>query len=261
MLILSLFPGVDMLGYAFALEGYCVVRGPDIIYGQDIRDFIPPPDVFYGVIGGSPCQDFSAARRDPPTGYGLEMLAQFARVVLRARPNWWLLENVPAVPDIRIEGYPLHQRLDIKASEFGLSQTRLRHYQFGAGASNRPLLLPRQNLDGSHPTVLAHDKRPLEQMCQLQGFPPERLEYLPFTEKGKRIVIGNGVPVPVGRALARAIRDGGEGRPCACSCGRVVTGRQQSALPACRKRRQRQRENPIPALHFIPSDFVTISRP
>jgi hypothetical protein len=31
-LVLSLFPGIDLLGHGFELEGFCVVRGPDVIY-------------------------------------------------------------------------------------------------------------------------------------------------------------------------------------------------------------------------------------
>lgn len=96
-LVLSLFPGLDLLGRGFELEGFSVVRGPDIIYGGDIRRFHVPAGRFDGVIAGSPCPDFSRARRAPPSGLGLELLAEFVRVVREASPAWWWLENVPAV--------------------------------------------------------------------------------------------------------------------------------------------------------------------
>lgn len=80
-LLLSVFPGIDLLGRAFEGEGFCVVRGPDLIFGGDIRRFNPPAQVFEGVIGGSPCQDFSTARRSAPTGECLEMLEEFKRVL------------------------------------------------------------------------------------------------------------------------------------------------------------------------------------
>ena len=51
-LVLSIFPGIDLFGRAFEEKGYCVVRGPDILWGGDIRTFHPPPGVFEGVIGG-----------------------------------------------------------------------------------------------------------------------------------------------------------------------------------------------------------------
>ena len=54
-LVLSLFPGIGMLDHAFELEGFCTVRGPDVLWGGDIRRFHPPAGVFDGVIGGDPC--------------------------------------------------------------------------------------------------------------------------------------------------------------------------------------------------------------
>ncbi|MCX6902818.1 MAG: DNA cytosine methyltransferase, partial [Verrucomicrobia bacterium] len=103
--MLSLFPGIDLLGRGFELEGFCIVRGPDLLWGGDIRAFHPPAGRFEGVIGGSPCQDFSRARRNEPSGQGLAMLAEFVRVVETARPEWFLLENVPTVPSVAAAGY------------------------------------------------------------------------------------------------------------------------------------------------------------
>jgi hypothetical protein len=65
-LVLSLFPGIDLLGRGFELEGFSIVRGPDLIFGGDVRTFSVPRGRFDGVIGGSPCPDFSRARRAPP---------------------------------------------------------------------------------------------------------------------------------------------------------------------------------------------------
>jgi hypothetical protein len=52
VLVLSIFPGIDGLGRAFEELGYCVVRGPDVLWGGDVRRFHPPAGVFAGVIGG-----------------------------------------------------------------------------------------------------------------------------------------------------------------------------------------------------------------
>lgn len=60
-LVLSLFPGIGLLDMAFCEEGFCVVRGPDLLWGGDIRKFHPPAGRFDGVIGGPPCQ-FAIAR-------------------------------------------------------------------------------------------------------------------------------------------------------------------------------------------------------
>lgn len=69
---LSVFSGIDLLGMGFEAEGFCVVSAGDLAFGRDVRKFRPPPGVFTGVIGGPPCQDFSAARRSAPIldGYG-----------------------------------------------------------------------------------------------------------------------------------------------------------------------------------------------
>ena len=99
-LVLSLFPNVGLLDMAFEELGFCVLRGPDLLWGGDIRRFNPPAGVFWGVIGGPPCQDFSSLRRIAPTGYGVEMLEQFARCVTEAQPEWWLMENVARVPSV-----------------------------------------------------------------------------------------------------------------------------------------------------------------
>jgi DNA (cytosine-5)-methyltransferase 1 len=46
----------------------------------------------------------------------------------------------------------------------------------------------------------------LADICRLQGLPEDFAADLPFTMHGKRRVIGNGVPLPMGRAVARAVR-------------------------------------------------------
>lgn len=131
-LVLSLFPGIDLLGRGFEEIGFCVVRGSDMIFGDDVRRFSPPAGRFSGVIGGPPCQDFSRAKNGMVrSDYGREMPAEFERVILAAEPDWWLMENVERVPDVKIDGYNW-QRLDMWAHEFGLKQRRLRHFQFGS---------------------------------------------------------------------------------------------------------------------------------
>lgn len=248
-LILSLFPGVDLFGRAFELEGFCVVRGPDRILGGDIRAFHPVPGRFDGVIGGPPCPDFSRARRGPPSGYGLEMLAEFARCVAQAAPAWWLMENVPAVPDLVIPGYS-HQRLDLDPRDFGGRQSRLRHFQFGSRDSPR-LIVDRSVTARVHvePCALASEgqrsnRRSWDRYCALQGL-DEPLDLSEFTLSGRYRLVGNGVHIGVGRALARAVLALGvtDQAVCACGCGRLVSGRRTYAGQSCRKRAQRKRDS------------------
>jgi DNA (cytosine-5)-methyltransferase 1 len=49
-------------------------------------------------------------------------------------------------------------------------------------------------------------RMPMSEMCRLQGLPEDFLEHAPFTADGKRQIIANGVPIPMGRAIAKAVK-------------------------------------------------------
>ena len=257
-LILSIFPGIDLLGRGFEAEGFCVVRGPDLIWGGDIRKFHVPPGRFDGLIGGSPCPDFSSLRRVEPSGNGLEMLGEFKRIAEEGQFPWWLLENVPRVPSIDpFGGYELIQRIDVDGRECGCRQRRLRHFQFGS-LINRPLAVTRHRLRNAVTDQAAATategrragRRDWPAFCALQGFEP--LEFPGLSVVAKYAAVGNGVPFQMGRMLARSINDWIESRGlgpmgvpvtlCACGCGRPVEGKRTYALPCCRKRMQRLRD-------------------
>lgn len=246
-MVLSLFPGADLLGRGFEAEGFCVVRGPDLLWGGDIRDFHPPPGAFAGVIGGSPCQDFSGARRTPETGHGLEMLAEFGRCVGEAAPLWFLLENVPGVPSIAVPGYSV-QRFNLNAAECGGRQYRLRTFQFGSRDATC-LVVDRGDTPGKvERSCMATEagkpgRRGFADFCELQGL-PRNFDLPGLSMAAKYRAVGNGVPVFMARVLARAVRNRSESRfvtLCRCGCGRRVTGRQLSATAGCRKRIERSR--------------------
>lgn len=267
--MLSLFPGAGLLDHGFTQAGFAVVRGPDLLLGQDIRTFTLAgiESRFDGIIGGPPCQDFSRARRQPPSGHGTAMLIEFRRLVTEAQPEWWLLENVPGVPTVSIAGYS-HQRFNLFASDVGLHHRRNRSFQFGA-RSGPPLTISRvseSQLETAALPKLAEESRNLlsqsaavsptplastsvrknfADYCEAMGLP--RSFRLPgLSRRAMFRAIGNGVPVPMGYAVACAIRDRRvtqNDRPCPCDCGRRLTGRQQSASAACRKRMQRRRSH------------------
>lgn len=249
-LVLSLFPGIDLLGRGFEAEGFSVVRGPDLIYGGDVRAFHVPPGRFDGVIGGPPCQDFSRARRSAPTGNGVAMLDEFRRLVTEARPAWWLMENVAAVPDVRIDGYSW-QRIDLDARDCGLEQSRLRHFQYGHRDGLVPVIRRQSRAPGpSQPCCVASEaarvgRRTWSDFCALQGLPRD-FELPGMSVEARYRAVGNGVPVPMARTLARAILDAIPPlgvRLCACGCARILAGaKQELATPACRKRVQRRRD-------------------
>lgn len=255
-MLLSLFPGVDLFGRAFEAEGFSVVRGPDVLWGGDVRTFHPDPWFFAGVFGGTPCQDFSSLRRTRAGGYGLEMLGEFRRVVLEAGPEWWLLENVPRVPDLRIDGYNW-QRVDVNQGWYS-GVSRLRHFQFGS-RSGRVLDIPRGGVvRGLEPAALGHDWRGFAEVCRLQGL-PVGFDLPALTIAAKIKAVGSGVPIVLGRVVARAVRrayglqvlgedpeycfDGLAERRCGCGCGRRVEGKAAYAGVACRQRAHRQRQD------------------
>lgn len=245
-LVLSLFPGIDLLGRGFEDCGYCVVRGPDLIYGGDIRSFHAPRAVFKGIIGGSPCQDFSRARRCAPTGNGLAMIAEYLRIVTEADPDWFLLENVPGVPSVTHRGYQV-QRFNLNAKEVGCAQNRLRCFQFGF-KSGFPLVIHRgQPVGAVSPCVLASEgkspRRGWSQFCELQGLPVD-FDLPDMSRIGKYRAVGNGVPIPMARVVATAIQRQPVTlqRVCICNCGRPVRPNQVLATAACRKREQRRRD-------------------
>lgn len=249
--ILSLFPGIDLFGRGFEAEGFCVVRGPDLIFGGDIRGFHVPSSVISGIIGGSPCQEFSGLFRGEVTGYSVEMLNEFLRVVGEAQPDWFLLENVPRVPTVTVDGYRM-QRIDLDAREVGSQQRRLRHFQFGSRHGmvitvTRQAVTAQVTDQAAHRTALAWEgrhgnRRGWPEFCQLQGLPRD-FSLPSFTRQAAYRAVGNGVPVPMARALAKAVlaaRHWSAVKLCACSCGREVTGRAILATVACRQRVSRR---------------------
>jgi DNA (cytosine-5)-methyltransferase 1 len=146
-LVLSLFPGIDLLGLAFEREGWCVVRGPDPITGGDIREFHPPAGVFDGLIGGPPCQIFSILKRlNPLAGekWG-NLIPEFERAVAEAQPRWFVMENVPQAPEPVIPGYRVRS-LILNNRWRGEIQDRERRFSFGT-ADGRQLFVETEALE------------------------------------------------------------------------------------------------------------------
>jgi DNA (cytosine-5)-methyltransferase 1 len=284
-LVLSLFPGIGLLDMAFETEGFCVVRGPDLLWGGDIRTFHPPAGRFEGVIGGPPCQSFSplanlvrARGYEPKFG---NLIPEYERCVTEAMPGWFLMEEVPQAPAPAVPGYAVHAFTMCNSSldagdGYGLEQERLRRFSFGVlGARARDLRehiqLAALRLPRASPTVTqshinnteeakgrirentlvwnpapgqrsrtqavladrravpvaiggsgkrkatvtnrrgkdsrGHGERySIDEAVRLQGLPPRFLEHAPFTMGGKLKTVANGVPIPMGRAIARAVK-------------------------------------------------------
>lgn len=150
-LLLSLFPGLGLLDMAFEEEGFCVVRGPDVLWGGDIRRFHPPAGKFDGIIGGPPCQSFSslahlvrANGHEPKFG---NLIPEFERCVVESQCDWFLMENVPQAPTPTVAGYAVKDCLINNAwldagDGYGCEQERKRRFSFGVrGAGPAPNLM------------------------------------------------------------------------------------------------------------------------
>lgn len=239
-LVLSLFPGIGLLDMAFEEEGFCVVRGPDVLWGGDIRRFHPPADRFQGVIGGPPCQCFSTVANlvrargyEPRFG---NLIPEFERVVQEAGVDWFLMENVPAAPEPCISGLAVHSFMWNNAwipgeDGFGEEQSRKRRFSFGVRGEDlvdirrwlpqAAFELPKGGTvtqytpDNSQeakrrvqrPTVCSMTRYKLAEACRLQGLPEDFLGDAPFTQQGKMKAVANGVPLSMGRAVAHAVKE------------------------------------------------------
>jgi hypothetical protein len=65
----------------------------------------------------------------------------------------------------------------------------------------------RYGSDGKEKPQWKHNRpRDIHTMLQLQGFPPTMLDKCPLTIDGKRVVLANGVPLPMGIAIAQAVK-------------------------------------------------------
>jgi len=231
-LVLSLFPGIGLLDMAFEEEGFCVVRGPDVLWGGDIRNFHPPAKRFDGVIGGPPCQAFSRlAHMVRHNGYEPKfgnLIPEFERCVLESQPQWFVMENVPDAPLPEVDGYGVHSFL-LNNRQLGEKQNRVRRWSFGWRGERRVLMVEtecfenpefeyaavggggggsRQGSGGRATTTMPfNDKstRSFDAIKQSQGLPPD-FDLPPFTVAAKCKAIGNGVPLLMGRAIAAAAK-------------------------------------------------------
>jgi DNA (cytosine-5)-methyltransferase 1 len=226
MLVLSLFPGIGLLDRAFELEGFCVVRGPDLLWGGDVRNFRPPVEPFDGVIGGPPCKRYSQASGG--TSHADDLIPEFERVVCEACPRWFVMENVVEAPIPAARDF-VAQAVIVENRDCGGVQKRVRRFTFGwSGAMPPPSFATEWWAEPASseyaPTVTGNatiyagakpwnprasrssrSRSYLARAIELQGL-PKSYELPGFTVAGAIEAVANGVPLPMGRAVARAVK-------------------------------------------------------
>jgi len=173
------------------------------------------------------------------------LIPEFVRVVNEAQPAWFLMENVVDVPPDCwpvVTGYQ-HSSLVLNNRWLpGASpQNRQRRFWFGcrekyidlmkyidfavfepleweyavtaAGSGGGAPVPVRQLAGGELKAALRQPKsrpntRTVQEYLTLQGLPADLFDKnTPFTVAGQRMMIGNGVPLPMGRAIAKAIKE------------------------------------------------------
>jgi DNA (cytosine-5)-methyltransferase 1 len=227
-LVLSLFPGIGLLDQAFEEEGFCIVRGPDLIWGGDVRRFYPPAGRFDGVIGGPPCQRHGGLGKVNIARWGddsvmPDMIPEFVRCIEAARPDWFLMENVPGAPIPQPGRYLVSHRI-CDNRWVGGEQQRRRRFTFGVSDTWWDAQFPASEFsfhiqgEALEPvdrvaTVISTgqngkggSRASIEAMARAQGIDPARFENSPFSTTELRRAIANGVPLPMGRAVARAVK-------------------------------------------------------
>jgi DNA (cytosine-5)-methyltransferase 1 len=149
------------------------------------------------------------------------MIPEFTRCVREARPTWFLMENVKRAPVPFVAGYAVQPQI-VDANWFGADQQRIRRFTYGSNDGSR-LALESLALHciPKHMTVTTSRqewdklrKRPRStastvkwpSALEAQGLPADFLDDAPFTSWGKWQVVGNGVPLPMGRAVAKAVK-------------------------------------------------------
>lgn len=173
--MLELFPGTGLFGRAFEALGATVVRGPDILWGSDVRNFHGFEGAFDGIIGGPPCQ--FASRAAVAGTSAANLIPEFVRIVQECQPRWAVMENVrEALPHAPKWDYVFLRDFDCG----GFTHRRRGFWFYGMDAPPAPekregtpeyaVLASNWNAKGSS-MLKGHLYLSPEDAARLQGFP------------------------------------------------------------------------------------------
>lgn len=216
-LVLSLFPGVGLMDRGFEAEGFCVVRGPDLLWGGDIRSFHVPNGKFDGIIGGPPCQWASQMKGLHKSEKAIDYTPDFIRIVEEAKPKWVVMENVRLARrsgSIPNEWFPLK----VRDYDVGGLTARIRYFWIypatltfdiekrsgkpARSVNTRGTSIPHSCLKNSSKFI----DLSLNEMLERQGFPEMKDQLKIFKTREAKEVVGNGLPKAMGQYIARVIK-------------------------------------------------------
>lgn len=224
-LVLSIFPGLDLLGRGFEEEGYTIVRGPDLLWGGDIRNFHVRAGIFGGIIGGPPCQFASKALARQGTRIKHQpedMIPEYVRIVEEAKPDWAVMENVLGAAKKSLAIPADWQYVKLRDYDCGGFTYRTRAFWIWPptlilSPSKRPGkpewsvlrnsgMKKASKIDLANNKWRAHNKLTLKRAAELQGW-PEMAEILKDMSAAYAVgLLGNGVPHSMATYIAKAIK-------------------------------------------------------
>ncbi len=135
-------PAIETYNLNVGNHGVCK-KAEDITLSGVLRDLGIKKGECFLVAGGPPCQGFSRQRRGEDVDPRNDMVHWFAEFVVKVRPRYFLMENVPALRGPRggvhlraiaaktaEAGYILHDTI-LNAADYGVPQFRKRFFLVG----------------------------------------------------------------------------------------------------------------------------------
>jgi DNA (cytosine-5)-methyltransferase 1 len=177
------------------------------------------------------------------------LIPEFERCVAEAQPTWFVMENVPDAPTPQVLGYAtwstlLNNRQCFDEDGKPAVQNRVRRWTFGDRRRGMPTALmidtavfESQEFEyaatggssRSVPIAIGGSDKPkfrgvkgampfnsksrlaFAEVCRKQGL-PEGFDIPAFTVEAKCKAVGNGVPIPMARAIAKAVMEATGGK-------------------------------------------------
>lgn len=200
--IIDLFAGVGGLSEGFhrASDRYQVVKAVEMepraaegyrlnhrcdVYCGTVQDWLEDEDIptVDLVIGGPPCQGFSTLGKRKADDARNELWRAYAEVVRRARPRFFVLENVPQF--LSSAQFPLFRSMtepNGELEEYAIQEQVVNAAAYGAAQSRRRVIVVGRRRDQPDPGFPAGEPDPAKWRTveQAIGHLPDEVGSLPF---------------------------------------------------------------------------------